>query len=169
MIIVIEGSNCVGKTTVAKYLANRLGYHYVHFPTAKGDVFPGINTEYGELFRQTGDQSYAKLDIETNIRAIEKIGNVVVDRLWISHLIYSGNDILLDCPYHTVILYASGELLTKRFVTRSKVCNYTEHNKEFIYKQIIQHNDAFINLGATKNIPMICVDSLSVEEIADMI
>jgi deoxyadenosine/deoxycytidine kinase len=166
MVIVIEGSNCTGKTTVAKLLA--IGHYYIHFPTAKGDIFPGINTTYGELFRQTGNQSYARMDIEANIDAIEAIGNVVVDRFWLSHAVY-GNTIPMPLRWKTVILYGSDDLLTDRFATRIKDCAYTEANKITIANQLIANNDKFIEYGNELNITMIKVDGLSPTSIAKMI
>lgn len=167
MIIVIEGSNCVGKTTICKQLAKKIRYSYVHFPTRAGDKFPGIDTTYGELFRSTGEQRYAKIDIEINLPAVEAVGNVVVDRMWLSHYVYSQSN-FQEYPYYTVILHGSEDLLVERFKNRIKDCDYTNNNRESILGQIIYHNQKFIEMGTQHNIPMINIDDLSVDDILNM-
>lgn len=169
-MIIIEGSNCVGKTTVSRLLASKLGYHYVHFPTEKGVIYGlDIDTKYGDLFRKTDDQKYAKLDIDTNMIAIEAAGNVVVDRAWLSHTVYSGGIPPTNYSWNTVILYGSSDLLMSRFYSRKKDCNYTNTNRIAILRQIINNNDRFIELSKSMNIPLLCIDGLTPGEIITMI
>ena len=65
-VIIIEGADNVGKTSVAKYIANKLGYKYIHFgPPSDPET---VKYEY--------------LDF------IETVDNAVVDRSFIGEFVY---------------------------------------------------------------------------------
>lgn len=161
MIIVIEGANCTGKTTVCAELARRLNTESIHFPTKNGDV--GVNSYYGELFRKTGKQKYARLDFKENERLLE---GKVVDRMWHSNYVYSklaGEEAKLVASHghYTFTLYASDDLLKERLFARVKDCDYTERNKEKILQQLSEANKLFQQIALRK----ICVDEKTVDEI----
>ena len=110
-IVVLEGANCIGKSTTCKYLENA-GFQYIHFPSSSTDLKKGniskwiasqreYDPTWGDMFRNESTDSiyrhgYAKLDILTNLKAIikvSKVKDVVIDRMSLSNSLYNnGSD-----------------------------------------------------------------------------
>jgi len=66
-VVVIEGPDNVGKTVVAKYLANKLQYKYMHFSAPKDPET--VKDEY--------------------LHTIDTYDNVIYDRSWIGEFVYA--------------------------------------------------------------------------------
>jgi thymidylate kinase len=169
MVIVIEGANGTGKTVLAKRLAKKLGYEYVHFPTKRGDSFPGLVTWFGELFRATGDQKYARWDMDVNERAISKCDKVVVDRMRLSNYVYSILNFLDPqmCPlfseteqtYKEITLVMSPALLSERLSRRDIHCEFETKEK------IIAFSEKANKLFETYGSQIVYVDGLNEDQI----
>ena len=73
-IIVIEGPDCSGKTTLAKHLINRYDAHYIHCTWS-----PEIDEELDTYFE----------NVLSEARSISQDKLVIIDRMWLSELVYS--------------------------------------------------------------------------------
>lgn len=111
VVIVLEGANCIGKSTTCDYLKG-VGFQYIHFPSSSQDYSKGLLSKWiyqdadytsiwGDMFRSESIESiyrhgYAKLDILTNLKPIiqlAKTHNIVIDRMSLSNSLYnSGSD-----------------------------------------------------------------------------
>jgi len=76
-IIIVEGVDGVGKTTVAKELAKELNYGYIKNPFPSRDYYNNYNTSLFEF-------SYLLMILKTG-----KLDNIVLDRWYSSELVYS--------------------------------------------------------------------------------
>ena len=134
MHIAIEGMDGVGKTTVAKILAQKLNWTFVekpfHFISDSDDSF----TKYLELTQRINN--ILNSDIRAlfygigNIYASKIIGetNIVTDRHLVSNFIWNGStsnleffDCLLNLcgkPTFTIILYADDKTRKERILHR---------------------------------------------------
>lgn len=109
MLIVIEGVDGAGKSTLALKLAHLLRYRYRHYPTSDIKQIP----------RYPRDAAYA-LDMVANPPSTD---NMVVDRYYYSHIAYGGKygDYLkakLPKPNLAFLINISAEESYQRCATR---------------------------------------------------
>tara|TARA_R100000808_G_scaffold6841_3_gene20166 strand:- start:1829 stop:2380 length:552 start_codon:yes stop_codon:yes gene_type:complete len=83
MIIILEGPDCSGKTTLAKYLLTSLkgDYNYIH-----NSLDENKNFVWRDLERNIIKKHSSLYD--SHLKSITKHKNVIVDRLWPSELVY---------------------------------------------------------------------------------
>lgn len=137
MIIAIEGMDGVGKTTICKYIEEKLNFIYIDKPTKYLFEDNQGKIDY-EKFYQTLDEIY-KLDEESrtiffgkgNIIAVTKYPekDIVIDRHLVSNYYWNGNkelynyydDLIKKCgkPDITIYLYASPEVRYQRLKERN--------------------------------------------------
>jgi thymidylate kinase len=164
MVIVIEGANGTGKTTLAMNLAKVMSYEYVHFPTKNGDKFPGLITWFGDLFRATGNQKYARWDMDVNEKIIAKHAKVVVDRMRLSNYVYSIINFEIPGEYNRfkeITLVMNPDLLVGRLSHRDNHCAFEDKNT--ILEQLTKANNLFEMHGSR----IINVDGLSQTQVLD--
>ena len=127
-MIIIEGADLVGKTTLAETLCKRLKYGYEHFgpPTDKCDgVSEYINTSKSDIVR---DRSHMSEIVYSQIlrKSITKLTHY-------KYRIVEGY--LSTLPAFTIVMVASEQLLSKSYADKEdKICSLTqvlEANKRY--------------------------------------
>ncbi len=133
MIIAIEGMDGVGKTTVAKYIEQKLNFKYVKEPLK--ELFEIDNKHIEKVSKKIFSNYDSKLIAWYlalgDIYAIEKYknNNIVMDRHALLNYYWNGNKTseeifntqikLFGKPDLTIILYASPEVRMKRIANRN--------------------------------------------------
>lgn len=103
MIVVLEGPDGSGKTTLGKKLSEALGYPMTHFS------YPKTHEEQAELFG-------------TYWKFLEEHDNAIVDRMWYSTMVYGPimrdtseismrQSMLMEATFHDklVVIYCTGD------------------------------------------------------------
>ena len=88
-LIIVEGSNGVGKTTLLKKIRDRYDVFYVHFPLVYYRKMPAV-AYLGEMLSFLRGQLGIFVDL--NARPI------LVDRFFLSTMVYQGKDINFVSP-----------------------------------------------------------------------
>ncbi|MEM0257201.1 MAG: hypothetical protein QXV58_14850 [Saccharolobus sp.] len=88
-LIIVEGSNGVGKTTLLKKIRDRYDVFYVHFPLVYYRKMPAV-AYLGEMLSFLRGQLGVFVDL--NARPI------LVDRFFLSTMVYQGKDVNFVMP-----------------------------------------------------------------------
>ncbi len=132
MIVAIEGMDGVGKTTIAKYIAEKYNYKYIKEPLS--EVFNKSQDEVlklsQEVFKITDERIIAWYLALGDIFALSKykFDNIVMDRHVLLNYFWNGTDFseeifvmqqrMFGKPDFTILLYASNEERKQRIINR---------------------------------------------------
>ncbi|AIF69927.1 kinase [Palaeococcus pacificus DY20341] len=147
MIIAVSGTPGVGKTTVSKLLAEKLGYEYVNIKDFA--IARGMGEKVGEEL---------ELDIDELSRAVEeelKDRNVVLDS-HLSHLLPADQVIILRA--HPKIV---GERLSERGYSKQKLSENVEAELvDVCLVEAIEKHENVIEVDTTSKTPAEVVDEI---------
>ena len=143
MIIALEGMDGCGKTTIAKRLADKIGYDYIEKPNR--DLMNMGKDEYEDMLKVL----YA-INNPTIIATFIGLGNllqanvkdnVVLDRHILSNYYWNGRkenedifkSFVKNCPKNTIniVLYASPEIRKNRIIARNPNDEDLDESKVF--------------------------------------
>ena len=147
MIIAVTGTPGVGKTTVSKLLAKKLGYEYVSLRDY------AIERGIGEM---KGDELEVEVDeLAYNFERDFKGKNVVVDG-HLSHFLNA--DLVVVLRAHPRLI---GERLTERGYSREKVGENVEAELvDLILVEALEENENVIEVDTTGKTPEEVVDEI---------
>lgn len=147
MIIAITGTPGVGKTTVSKLLAERLGYEYVNLRDY------ALENCIGEM---KGDELEVEVDeLAYNFERDFKGKDVVVDG-HLSHFLPA--DIVIVLRAHPKLI---GERLTERGYSREKIGENVEAELvDVILVEALEENENVIEVDTTGKTPEEVVDEI---------
>lgn len=180
MIIAIEGADGVGKTTVAKLIAQRLNFIFIEKPLHYLlDNDYKIYIKLRDFFNNQDDRNLSAWFYGLNymlVSNIYKSKNIVTDRYFLSmySLSYSdyNSDIYdllikkLEIPVITIILKASYNVIYKRLINRNSLDNDIRklYDIETLYNKMHECVNKY-------NIPYIEIDTsnFNEHEVSDII
>lgn len=147
MIIAITGTPGVGKTTVSKLLAERLGYEYVNLRDY------ALENDIGEM---KGDELEVEVDeLAYNFERDFKGKDVVVDG-HLSHFLPA--DIVIVLRAHPRLV---GERLTERGYSKEKIGENVEAELvDVILVEALEENENVIEVDTTGKTPEEAVDEI---------
>ncbi|AIU70817.1 kinase [Thermococcus eurythermalis] len=147
MIIAITGTPGVGKTTVSKLLAERLGYEYVNLRDY------ALENDIGEM---KGDELEVEVDeLAYNFERDFKGKDVVVDG-HLSHFLPA--DIVIVLRAHPRLV---GERLTERGYSKEKIGENVEAELvDVILVEALEENENVIEVDTTGKTPEEVVDEI---------
>lgn len=180
--ISIEGMDGVGKSTLCKKLADKLGYKFVEKPlhylySNEDDI--SMYQEMAKKVNANPDRTFTSWYYALNniyLYTLFKDQNIVTDRHIVSNYCWSGTDDNMDVydlllskigkPTLTVILYAKPQVILKRLIGRNP-------NDSDLYKVTISEEkyEKMIYFCEIKKLPYIVIDSSELEsdEVVDII
>lgn len=180
--ISIEGMDGVGKSTLCKKLADKLGYKFVEKPlhylySNEDDI--SMYQEMAKKVNANPDRTFTSWYYALNniyLYTLFKDQNIVTDRHIVSNYCWSGTDDNMDVydlllskigkPTLTVILYAKPQAILKRLIGRNP-------NDSDLYKVTISEEkyEKMIYFCEIKKLPYIVIDSSELEsdEVVDII
>ena len=180
--ISIEGMDGVGKSTLCKKLADKLGYKFVEKPlhylySNEDDI--SMYQEMAKKVNANPDRIFTSWYYALNniyLYTLFKDQNIVTDRHIVSNYCWSGTDDNMDVydlllskigkPTLTVILYAKPQAILKRLIGRNP-------NDSDLYKVTISEEkyEKMIYFCEIKKLPYIVIDSSELEsdEVVDII